>query len=119
MLGNSFRRSTYEKQRANKEKYLEINSAASSGRQKEMLASFGLRLREHVQFLHVSVFHKKNVSVKGSNIEGDCHQCPIKSSLKMYILINPFRSSVGHDVAVLNLVCDRDLNQQLICFSTV
>jgi len=38
---------------------------------------------------------------------------------KMYILIKPFRSSVGQNVADLNLVCDRDICQELICFSIV
>jgi hypothetical protein len=35
MLGSFFRRSTYEKQRVNKEQNLEIGSAASSGRQEK------------------------------------------------------------------------------------
>jgi hypothetical protein len=82
MLSNFFRRSTDKKQRVNREQNLEIGSAASSGRQKKILASLGLRLRQHFQFFHSNVFDKKVDFFKGSNTKWDYHQCRIKIFLK-------------------------------------
>jgi hypothetical protein len=61
MLGNFFRRSTEQKERANKKQYLsttfkekqnvKIDNPASIGGQGNILGSLGLRLRQHCPFL--------------------------------------------------------------------
>ena len=58
MLGNFFRRSTDHKQCVNKKQNVEVDSPSSSGGQGKyinMLASFGLRLRQQCQSLALAL----------------------------------------------------------------
>ena len=57
------RSSTCEKQRVTKGQNFEIGSAASEDA-KKILASRGLRLRQHFHFYHVGVLDKKSVILK-------------------------------------------------------
>jgi len=121
MLCNFFQRSADLKQSVNNARNVEIDSAASSGVQwiciKIFSASLGLSLRQHCQFLTLSIV-VKNISLEGfDENKRDCHQCRIISFLIMFILKKmPFPSSIECDTTSrLCAISVRDDKDCCIC----
>jgi hypothetical protein len=60
----------------------------------EKLASLGLRLRQHCQFLTLDIFVKNTFWEVINKNKWDCHQCRIISLITVALLEHPFRTSL-------------------------